>query len=620
MARPQNLTEALPSLWRMIRQFLPYIRKQWHLIAGAMLALIAEVCFRLLEPWPLKFIFDYVILSESASNNAGISGYPAIDALAPMTLLTYCVLAVVLFAGLRALAAYASTIGFAVTGNRVLTEVRNVLYRHLQYLSLSFHTKARTGDLTVRVISDVGMLKEVVVTAALPLIGNTLILGGMIGVMLWLHWQLTLMSLVIVPLFWWRTTTLSRRIKEVSRKQRRREGAMAATAAESIGGIKVIKALSLERFFADAFSNQNQKEFKEAVKGKRLMASLERSVDLFIAIGTALVLWYGVRLVLRGALTPGDLLVFLTYLKSAFKPIKDFAKYTGRLSKAAASGERILDLLNREPDIRDLPDAIVAPRFRGAVRFEKVTFGYEPGQPVLTDVDFETQPGQQIAVVGPSGSGKSTLMNLLLRLYDPAEGSVMIDGHDIREYTLESLRAQLNVVLQDSLLFAASVKENIAYGAPGATDQEIEAVARLANAHDFITALPLGYDTILSERGTSLSGGQRQRIAIARAAIRKAPILILDEPTAGLDETNEQEVIAALHRLAVRRTTFLITHDLRLAARADLILYIENGRVLERGAHAQLMQSQGRYAALYQLQTATSGYGAHRGTLHVVGT
>ncbi len=592
----------MPSLGRIVRQFMPYIRKQRLLIAGGMLALVAEVFFRLLEPWPLKFIFDYVILSEGAANTAGASGYPAIDALAPMTLLTYCVLAVVLFAGLRALTAYASTIGFAVTGNRVLTEVRNVVYRHLQYLSLSFHTRARAGDLTVRVISDVGMLKEVVVTAALPLVGNTLILIGMVGVMLWLHWQLTLLALVIIPLFWWRTTTLSRRIKDASRKQRQREGAMAATAAESIGAIKVIKALSLERFFADAFSSQNQKDFKEAVKGKRLMASLERSVDVFIAIGTALVLWYGVRLVLRGALTPGDLLVFLTYLKSAFKPVKDFAKYTGRLSKAAASGERILDLLNRVPEVRDRPDAEPAPRFHGAVCFEHVSFEYEPGQPMLKDIDFEVSPGQRVVLVGPSGNGKSTLMNLLLRLYDPSQGRITIDGHDIRACTLESLRAQLGVVLQDSLLFAASVRDNIAYGAPGATNAQIEAVARLANAHEFIVALPQGYDTILSERGATLSGGQRQRLAIARAAIRQAPILILDEPTVGLDEQNERAVIEALRRLAAHRTTFLVTHDLKLAARSDLILYIEDGRVAERGTHDQLLQVNGCYAALYRLQ------------------
>jgi ATP-binding cassette, subfamily B, bacterial len=601
MAHTHSLSDAAPSLGRIIRRFLPYIRKQRHLVAGGMLALVVEVVFRLLEPWPIKFIFDYVILAERATS---ASGYPMIDALEPMRLLLYCVLAVVLFAGMRALMAYLSTISFALTGNRVLTEVRSVLYRHLQYLSLAFHSQARSGDLTVRVISDVGILKEVVVTAALPMVGNALILFGMVAVMFWLHWQLALLSLIIFPLFWWRSTRLSGRIREASRQQRKREGAIAATAAESIGAIKLLQALSLERIFARAFAHQNEKDLHQAVKARRLMASLERSVDVFIALGTALVLWYGAQLVLRGALTPGDLLVFLTYLKSAFKPVKDFAKYTGRLSRAAASGERILDLLNKTPEIRNLPEAQPAPPFRGEVRFEQLSFGYEPGRPVLQEVDLAVRAGEQIAVVGPSGNGKSTLMNLLLRLYDSTAGRIMIDGRDIRTYTLESLRTQFSVVLQDSCLFAASVKDNIAYGAPdGATNLEIEAAARLANAHEFIMSLPRGYDTILSERGASLSGGQRQRIAIARAAVRKAPILILDEPTVGLDEENEQAVTEALQRLAAGRTTFLITHNLELAARANRIVYLEDGRVLEQGTHAQLLRADGRYAALYRLQT-----------------
>jgi ATP-binding cassette subfamily B protein len=518
----------------------------------------------------------------------------------------------VAIAGLRAVAAYCNTVGFALVGNRVVTEVRHQLYCHLQGLSLSFHTKARSGDLTLRLISDVGIIQEVAVTAVLPLFGNVLILLGMVGVMFWLHWQLTLLAMVTLPLFWLATVRLTRRIQEVSRQQRRREGNMASTAAETIGAIKLVQALSLEKTFAQVFSHQNKKNLKEGVKAKRLSASLERLVDVLIAMATALVLWYGARLVLHQVLTPGDLLIFLAYLKNAFKPLQDFAKYTGRLAKASAAGDRVLDVLNQVPEICNLPDAIPAPGFKGAVRFEGVSFAYELGQCILQNINFEVHPGQHVALVGVSGSGKSTLASLLLRLYDPVQGKILIDGCNIRDYTLESLRAQISVVLQDSILFAASVRDNIAYSAPFATLTEIEAAAQLANAHEFIKALPQGYDTILGERGVTLSGGQRQRIAIARAAIRKAPILILDEPTTGLDKQNAQDVIEALERLTQGRTTFLITHDLQVTVHADLILYLDSGRIRERGTHAQLMGINGWYAALYKMQPTTQPQGTNK--------
>ncbi len=603
MGRPQKLQQSLLGLGRLVRHFWPHLRKEKGLATASLLALLAEVALRLLEPWPLKFIFDRVISSSAVSS---ASGSRTLDALDPVALLTLAALAVVVLAGMRALTAYASTVGFALVGNRVLSQVRSELYGHLQRLSLSFHTQARGGDLTVRVISDVGLLKDVVVTAVLPLSANVLILIGMLGVMFWMNKELALLAIAVLPLFWLRTVRLSRRIQEASRDQRRREGAMAATVAESIGAIRLVQTLSLEGAFSQAFSAQNKKSLKEGAKVKRLQASLERTVDVLIAISTGLVLWYGARLVLSAVLTPGDLLVFLTYLKNAFKPVRDFAKYTGRLAKASAAGERVLDLLDREPEIRNLPGARRAPPFRGDVRFDEVSFGYQGGRGplVLENIDFQVLPGQQVAVVGRSGIGKSTLTSLLLRLYDPQQGRVLIDGHDIREYTLESLRAQISAVLQDTLLFAATIRENIAWGAPGITAAEVQAAARLANAHEFILSLPDGYETTLGERGVTLSSGQRQRIAIARAAVRRSPILILDEPTTGLDEVNERAVVAALRRLAEGRTTFLITHDLPLAAQADLILYLESGRVVESGSHLHLMTQGGRYSVLYRMQAA----------------
>jgi ATP-binding cassette subfamily B protein len=599
MARPESLKQSLPGIWRVLRYFWPQTRKHRWLITGSWTALLLEVAFRLLEPWPLKVVFDRVLNKMHGGHGFKVSFF---DIFTPMELLSIMATLTVLLTALRAIAGYWTTVAFAKIGNRVLSQVRTQLYRQVQYLSLSFHTKARTGDLVVRVISDVGLLQDVVVTAVLPMIAKSLILLGMVVLMFFLNWRLTLLALAVFPLFWLRTISMGKKINEVARLQRKREGAMAATASETINAIKTIQALSLESAFQKQFNRQNEKNLKQDVKAKRLAASLERSVDLLTAIAGALVLFYGTRLVLQKELTAGALLVFLAYLKNAFRPIQEFAKYTARLGKAAAAGERVLDLLQHVPEIRDLPGAVRAPAFRGAIRFDNVSFCYEKGQALLRDVDLVVQPGQRIALVGPSGSGKSTLVSLVLRLYDPQQGRVMIDGRDIREFTLESLRSQISAVLQDNLLFASSVRENIAHGAPEASLETITAAAKLANAHEFVMGLPQGYDTVLGERGVTLSQGQRQRLAIARAAIRKAPILILDEPMTGLDKNNEQAVVESLERLDYGCTTFLITHDMRHAARADSILYLQGGRILEHGTHTELLRVDGHYAALFRLQ------------------
>ncbi len=586
----------------MIRRFWPEIRNYRILILAAFVALFAEVLLRLLEPWPLKFVFDSLMSESSAGVDLGFFQLEAVD---PTKLILFAAIAVVCFTGLRAVAAYASTVGFALAGNRIMTKIRNDLYRHVQCLSLNFHNKSRGGDLIIRVISDVALLQEIMVTAALPLIGNLLVLAGMLAVMLWFNWQLAMIAVTIVPLFWLFTLRFGRRISDVSRKQRKRESAMAATVAESLSSIKTVQALSLENRFSKSFTSASNKSLKEGVQAKRLAAALERSVDMLIAVATALVLWYGANLVMKKALTPGDLIVFLAYLKNAFKPMRNFAKYSGRLAKASAAGERVMELIELSPEVKDAPDATVAKPFSGLVRFENVTFGYEPEELVLDKLDFEVRPGEKIAIVGQSGAGKSTLVSLILRLYNPLSGSLFIDGSDIRGYTLESLRSQINIVLQDSILFAANVRDNIAYGDPDASMDEIESAAILANAHDFISAFPDGYDTVIGERGVTISNGQRQRLAIARAALRKCPILILDEPTTGLDAEAENEVIKALENISKDKTTFIISHALSMASRADRILCLANGRVSESGTHSELMNAGGLYASLYHIQTGT---------------
>jgi ATP-binding cassette subfamily B protein len=564
-------------------------------------ALLAEVGLRLLEPWPLKFVFDHLI----GQRHAPIKPLPKfLVGYEPETLLTFAALAVVLFICLRALASYWETIGFAKLGNRALSKVRNQLYRHVQYLSLSFHTRARTGDLVVRLISDVSMLQDVAVTALLPMLAKALVVVGMLGLMFWMNWRLAIIAVAVFPLFWLRTISMSKRIREVAQAQRKQEGAMAASAAETINAIRTVQALSLEEKFAEAFSSSSDKTSSADVKGKRLSAALERWVDVLIALATALVLWFGTRMALAHRLSAGELLVFLAYLKSTYRPVQDFAKYTARLGKASAAGERVIDLLERVPEVRDLPGAVRAPAFAGAVTFESVSFGYEHGQETLQDINFEVKAGQHIALVGPSGGGKTTLLSMVLRLYEPQHGTVKIDGVDIKGFTVESLRSQISVVLQDNVLFATSIRENIAYGAREASFDDIQGAAKLANAHRFITALPNGYDTMVGERGVTFSHGQRQRIAIARAAIRQAPILILDEPMTGLDRKNEREVMPALESLYGTRTIFLITHDPHHAAKADLILYLDNGRIVERGTHDGLIAAKGRYAALHRVRAA----------------
>lgn len=580
--KPTTLREAGPGLRRTATHLRPYLRKETPLVAGGMLALFVEVLMRLAEPWPLKVVIDTVI----AASGTDVAGAAPGDVRATLTIAAVALLGVVL---VRAVAAYLTTLAFALAGNRLLTRVRADAYAHLQRLPMAFHDKARTGDLVQRVTGDVGRLKEVVVTAGLPLVGNIVTMLGMVVVVAFLDWPLALLMVAVVPLFLLAGRETSRSIHGVSKEQRKAEGELASLATETLSSMRVVHSYGLADHLQGRFAQSNGRSLTEGVRTKRLSARLERSTDVLVGLATALVLYVGAQRVLAGMLTPGELVVFLTYLKATFKPMRDLAKYTGRIAAAAASGERVVDLLEVEPTVRDHPEARTAPALRGELVLDDVWVSYTPDAPVLRGVSLRVAAGERVALVGSSGSGKSTLASLLSRLRDPDAGAVRVDGHDLRDLTLESLRSQVSVVLQESVLFATSIEENIAHGRPGATREEIEEAARIAGAHDFVEALPHGYATVVGERGATLSGGQRQRIAIARAAVRRAPVVVLDEALTGLDEGTEAEVLAALERLTAGRTTIVVTHDLAHARDCDRVVWLEGGEVVADGPPAVVL-------------------------------
>ncbi len=577
----------------LIRAFRPEIARERRLISVSAVAVLGGVVLRALEPWPLKFIYNALFLGHKHGMSLAF-----LQGLSPEIQVAIYTASMVVITGLAATFEYVSTVTMGVAASRILADIRGHLFRHLANLSVSFHGRNRTGDLITHVTYDVDRMREVTVSSLLPFLSNVLTLTAMLGVMLWMNWKLGCIVAVVFPVFFLAVDRLMTRIKEVAREQRRREGSVASTTAETIGSIRTVQALSLQSRFMDIFSVANRRSLLAGNKAQQLAAGLERIIDLLATSTTALVLWFGVRNVLKGQLTPGDLIVFTTYLRTGFKPIRQLAKYLGQIARALASGDRILSLLTTPLEIKDEADAVVAPPFKGHILFENVSFEYEPQRVALRNVSFEVKPGQKAVLVGPSGSGKSTIASLLLRLHDPCEGRILIDGQDIRSYTLESLRSQISIVMQDSPLFALSVQDNIALGKTSGTPQEVIQAAQIANAHDFVIRMPRQYDTVLGERGATLSGGQRQRIAIARAAIRRAPITILDEPTTGLDRKNEQEVSSALDRLSEDSTTLLITHDLRSAEHADLVLFLSEGRIVESGTHESLMSLDREFAAM----------------------
>lgn len=577
------------------------IRPYWRLLGLAFVAMLIASASNLLEPWPLKVIFDYVIGSKPMP--PWLARWPVIgdnrDAL-----LNAAAIAVIAIAVAGAISAYAEKYLSATVGQRVTHDLRHMLYHHVQRLSLSFFEHRQTGDMVVRLTNDIDAVRDFISSVLLGMVMDVLTLVGMVGVMLYLDWQFTLVALVTAPLMFLVVYRLTRRIKKAAREVKRKESDLASVVQESISSVRVVKAFGREDYEERRFDKESQDSVDVALRARSIKARLSPLVDIIVAIGTSVVLFFGVRLVLQGRLTSGALLVFVLYLGKMYKPMKDLSKMTDTVSKALVSFERIGELLETESQVRDLPGAHPAPSFAGRIEFGQVTFGYQPGQLVLKGLNLIVESGEAAALVGPTGGGKSTLIGLIPRLYDVLDGQVRIDGRDVRSYTLKSLRDQISLVLQDSVLFHATLWQNIAYGRPGATREEIVCAAKLAHAHEFIDSMPQGYETVIGERGDTLSGGQRQRIAIARAVIRNTPILLLDEPSAALDPESEELVFDALARLMHGKTSLTIAHRLTTARRADRIFVLDEGVIVESGSHERLLALGGVYSKLYDTQFA----------------
>jgi ATP-binding cassette, subfamily B, bacterial len=572
----------------------------WPSLTLAFIAVIGESVTDLLEPWPLKVVFDYVFGSKHMPDwLASIVAFIGTDKL---SILNFAAIAVVLIALFGAISSYGEKYLTTSVGQWVMHDLRSVLYAHIQKLSLSYHDQKRTGDLISRITSDIDAVQNLISNVLLGMVVNVLTLVGMLGVMFYLNWQFTLIAMVVAPGLFWVVYHYTRRIKEASRDVRRKEGEVVSVLEEVLSSIRVVKAFAREDYEQERFEQRSLESVQRALAARSLKAKLSPLVEVIVACGTCLVLWWGSRLVVNGALTSGELLVFLLYLGKMYKPMRELSKMTDTISKADVGWERIREVLENEQSVRNRPGARKAPKFRGEIQYEHVAFSYSAEQPLLKDLSMNIKAGQLAALVGPTGAGKTTIVSLLPRFYDLTGGVIKIDGEDVRNFKIKSLRRQISFVLQESMLFRATIWQNIAYGKPEATQEEIIRAAQMANAEEFILRMPEGYDTMVGERGVTLSGGQRQRITIARAIIRNAPILVMDEPSSGLDAESEELVFDALSKLMADRTSIVIAHRLATVSRADVIFVIDGGRVVEQGTHQELLARGGLYSRLYELQ------------------
>lgn len=565
-------------------RILSYIKPYMHRLIFAMFFTIMAAAGNLYIPWIIKDMIDEVLADKNG------------------TMLNWIAASIIAIFVVRGLFWYGQNYLMSYVGQSVIIDIRAAVFKKLQRLSVSFYDKNKTGTIMSYVTNDVNALQSAMVENTIEMITEGFILIGSVVAMIYLDWRLTLFTVCTFPVVLWFMEFFGKKIRKTGGRIQECTADITSVLQESVASARVIKSFVREDYEVDRFDVENRANFRANMKNAQLMATLTPVVELVAAIGVTMIIWYGGNNVINGTITAGSLVAFLTYAVNISNPIKRLTRVIGNIQKALAAAQRVFMIIDMPEEIAESRDAKQLPEVSGKVEFQNVSFAYDDKGNVITDLSFSVKPGEVIAIVGPSGAGKSTIANLLPRFYDVNKGDIKIDGHSVREVTLDSLREQVGIVPQETMLFNGSVYNNILYGRLDATKEEIEAAAKAANAHDFIMQLTDGYETKLGDRGVNLSGGQRQRIAIARAILKNPRILILDEATSALDTESERVVQEALDRLMVGRTSFVIAHRLSTVKNADKILVLEKGNLVESGTHDELLALDGLYAHLYKIQ------------------
>lgn len=565
-------------------RILSYIKPYMHRLLFAMVCTIMAAAGNLYIPWIIKDMIDEVLADKNG------------------TMLNWIAASIIAIFIVRGLFWYGQNYLMSYVGQSVIIDIRAAVFKKLQRLSVSFYDKNKTGTIMSYVTNDVNALQSAMVENTIEMITEGFILIGSVVAMIYLDWRLTLFTVCTFPVVLWFMEFFGKKIRKTGGRIQECTADIISVLQESVASARVIKSFVREDYEVDRFDVENKANFRANMKNAQLMATLTPVVELVAAIGVTMIIWYGGNNVINGTITAGSLVAFLTYAVNISNPIKRLTRVIGNIQKALAAAQRVFMIIDMPEEIAESRDAKQLPEVSGKVEFQNVSFAYNDKGNVITDLSFSVKPGEVIAIVGPSGAGKSTIANLLPRFYDVNKGDIKIDGHSVREVTLDSLREQVGIVPQETMLFNGSVYNNILYGRLDATKEEIEAAAKAANAHDFIMQLTDGYETKLGDRGVNLSGGQRQRIAIARAILKNPRILILDEATSALDTESERVVQEALDRLMVGRTSFVIAHRLSTVKNADKILVLEKGNLVESGTHDELLALDGLYAHLYKIQ------------------
>ena len=586
----------------MLRLIRELVRPYRGTLLIILLAMLVETAMSLATPWPLKIILDNVVGNHKMSPWLADVLHPWMDGRHQMHIAALAAIAFVVIAVLGAIATYIDNYYTESVGQYVARDLRLRTFHHLQRLSLGYYNTHQTGTMLSTITTDIQTIQGFASSSTLNILVDMLTIVCMLALMFWLNWDFTLIAIGVTPFLLLFVSRFKKAVKEATHEVRKEQSDIVAVVQQGLESMQAIKAFGRQDQEQEQLRGVSQATVGAALKARSIKAVLSPVVTVTVAVCTAVVLWRGAYLILAGVMTVGALTVYLSYLNKFFKPVKDLATTTNAIAQAAVGVERIRAILETDTIIPEKADAIDAPPVQGEVVFEHVAFAYDVKNPVLQDVSFTIKPGQLVGIVGPTGSGKSTVVSLIPRFYDPVKGTVRIDGHDVRDFKLKSLREHIGYVLQDTALFRGTIAENIAFGRPTASREEIIAAAELANAHEFISKMAQGYDTMVGERGSTLSGGQRQRIGIARVMVRNNPILLLDEPTAALDSESEKLVIEALERLMKGRTVITIAHRLTTIRDADQIIVIAGGVVAESGTHDELMAKNAIYAQLHRTQ------------------